>query len=376
MIGGRALTALMTTALLCLGSGATTARPAVASLPAVGLCTADAELDIGATGTSVICLQFALGMLHMSSQPITGVFDQATADAVAWFQASNPPLRVDGRAGPRTLAALGIWSDTSRSGAAARPCLADATIGPGDASQSVVCLQDTLRELGLYDGISTGRSDLPTVAAVQQFQRDTPPLQVDGWAGPRTLAAMGIWSGNATGTAIGTSTVFVTPTPSTAPPGPWPAAPQDQPLWRVSAQGIPFYGNRIPCSLADANMIAYQFARHGADVPTQQWAVYIASRETNCNYASINVNLETQDDSHCAFQLNALAGLFAPTAVLGRLAWTPESVRTSMQACANAASDLWVYCGRGPWTPPYSCRPPWQDIAAAAVITGDGGGTD
>lgn len=373
MTRGRALAAVVLAALLCLGSGGAGATPVAAGLPSVGLCTADAELTIGATGTSVICLQFALGMLHMSSQPISGVFDQATADAVAWFQASNPPLRVDGRAGPQTLAALGIWADKSSAGVAAGPCRADATIRPGDAGESVVCLQDTLRELGVYDGISTGRSDPATVAAVQQFQRDTPPLQVDGWAGPRTLAAMGIWSGNANGTA---ATVIITPTPNTAPPGPWPAPEQDQPLWRVSAQGIPFYGNRIPCSLADANMIAFQFARDGADVPTQQWAVYIASRETNCNYASININLETQDDSHCAFQLNALAGLFAPTAVLGRLAWTPDSVRTSMQACANAASDLWVYCGRGPWTPPYSCRPPWQDLAAAAVITGDGGGTD
>ena len=377
MTKGRALAALVTGALLCLGSGAVVATPAAAGLPSVGVCTVDAELIIGDTGTSVICLQFALGMLHMSSQPITGVFDQTTTDAVSWFQASNPPLRVDGRAGPQTLAALGIWSAKAAAGVAAGfvagPCRADATIRPGDVSESVVCLQDTLRELGLYDGISTGRSDPPTVAAVQQFQRDTPPLQVDGWAGPRTLAAMAIWSGNANGTG---AVIIASPTPSTAPPGPWPAPQQDQPKWNVSAQGIPYYGNRVPCGLADANMIAYQFARDGADVPTQQWAVYIASRETNCTYASVNLNLATQDDSHCAFQLNALAGLFAPTAVLGRLAWTPDSVRTSMQACANAASDLWVYCGRGPWTPPYSCRPPWQDIAAAAVITGDGGGTD
>ena len=37
-----------------------------------------------------------------------------------------------------------------------------------------------------------------------------------------------------------------------------------------------------------------------------------------------------------------------------------DIVRSSLPACADAASDLWVFCGRGPWTPPYSCRPPWQ----------------
>lgn len=372
MSKGRALASALAVALLCLGSGAVTASPAQASLPSVGGCLADAELSIGDTGSSVICLQFALGMLHMSSQPITGSFDQATADAVSWFQATNPPLRVDGRAGPQTLAALGIWSGKSGTGLVITQCRADATIRPGDAGQSVVCLQDTLRELGLFDGVSTGRSDLPTVAAVRAYQSETPPLQVDGWAGPRTLAAMGIWSGNANGGGLIVSAV----TPGTAPPGPWPAPLQDQPNWRLSPQGIPFYGNRNPCSIADANLIAYQFARDGADVASQQWAVYIASREGNCNYAAVNLNLATQDDSHCTFQLNALAGLFSPNAVLGRLGWTPDSVTQSMENCANAASDFWVYCGRGPWTPPYSCRPPWQDIAAAAVILDDGGGTD
>jgi len=183
---------------------------------------------------------------------------------------------------------------------------------------------------------------------------------------------MGIWSGLAGG--VGGTVVT---TSGTAPSGPWPAGIQNEPNWRVSPEGIPYYGNRHPCSLEDANMIAFQFARDGADIATEQWAVYIASREANCNYAAVNLNLATQDDSHCTFQLNALAGMFNPGQSLGRLGWTADSVTESMENCANAASDLWVYCGRGPWTPPYSCRPPWLDIAAAAsvgtVIIGDDG---
>jgi peptidoglycan hydrolase-like protein with peptidoglycan-binding domain len=345
--------------LACLaGFGATAAS---ASLPAVGACQADAELTLFDKGPSVICLQFALGMLHISNAPITGVFDKATLDAVMWFQATHPPLRADGRAGARTLAAMGIWSGKTSSSVVGAQCRADATIQPGQRSMSVRCMQDTLRELGLFQGVSSGIDDPATVDALKRYQRATPPLQVDGWAGPRTLAAMGIWSGNATGKLRG----------GVAPPGPWPAPPQDEPFWNSTKDGVPYYGYRTPCSRGDANMIAYQFAKDGADVATQQWAVYIASREGGCRYDAVNVNMATLDDSHCSFQLNALAGMFDPGSSLGRLGWTVDTVKLSMENCANAASDLWVYCGRGPWTPPYSCRPPWGDPVAA--VPADGG---
>jgi hypothetical protein len=36
-----------------------------------------------------------------------------------------------------------------------------------------------------------------------------------------------------------------------------------------------------------------------------------------------------------------------------------------MDACADAASDLWVYCGKGPWTPPYRCLQPWENDLGA-----------
>ncbi len=373
----------------CLGPVSSTT--AHASLPSVGVCAADHELMLGDTGASVICLQFALGMMHLTDNPITGTYDQATADVVKWFQGTHPPLLPDGRAGPQTLVALGIWSGTTTgtatagstigtaSGVTTTGCTADATIKPGDAGQSVACLQDTLRELGLYSGKTTGKDDLATVGALEAFQKDTPPLRVDGYAGPRTLAAMGIWSGNANGASV--YAAAGSQVPGFAPPGPWPAPLQLLPSWNETPNGIPYFGNHNPCSLADADMIAYQFGKDGADVATQQWAVYIASREGGCAYNRVNINPATADDSHCTFQLNVLSGTFAPGGELGRRGWTPDSVTVSMQACADAASDLWVYCGRGPWTPPYSCRPPWKDSALTAdttpiVIGGTGTGGD
>src|SRR5690349_24185658 len=98
---GRTVAVIAAGAFACLGP-LTETEPATAAVPAARGCLADAELTIGDSGTDVICLQFALGMLGASTQPLTGVFDQTTADAVSWFQGTHPPLRVDGRAGPRT----------------------------------------------------------------------------------------------------------------------------------------------------------------------------------------------------------------------------------------------------------------------------------
>jgi peptidoglycan hydrolase-like protein with peptidoglycan-binding domain len=355
------------------------AAPAHADVPSVGVCTANAGLKLGDTGAGVICLQFAMGMMHLTTNPITGTYDKGTEDAVRWYQATHPPLLADGVAGAETLTALGIFSGKTTTGAGVTQtrCTADATIKPADTGPSVSCLQSTLYELGLYKGNISGVEDLATVAALQAYQRDTPPLQVDGWGGPRTLAAMGIWSGSAGGvSATSTSVVVGAAAPIVAPPGPWPSPLQDYPSWNLTPDGIPYYGNHRICSLADANMIAYQFAKDGADVATQQWAVYIASREGGCNYATVNVNPATEDDSHCSFQLNVLSGTFAPTGELGRRGWTPESVTASMQACADAASDLWVYCGRGPWTPPYSCQAPWKDTSLTGTVIGDLSGGD
>ena len=184
---------------------------------------------------------------------------------------------------------------------------------------------------------------------MRAFQFATPPLPVDGIAGPVDPRRDGHlerqdhrpgWTGHPRrrATVRGRRVASRSPT-GTSPPT----------ASRTTA-------TTSPARKANANIIAAEFDKDGADDATQQWAVYIASREGGCNYATVNLNLATRDDSHCTFQLNALAGMFEPHGELGRRGWTVDNVKESMQNCADAASDLWVYCGRGPWTPPYALR--------------------
>jgi hypothetical protein len=351
------------------GIGGVGAPPsASADVPEMQPCIAQPELVQGSTGPGVLCLQFSLIMLGYSV-PYSGTFDRATADAVTFYQALHPPLVADGRAGQNTLASLGIDGAAPIYRAEATPaatgssvpglgagvplagasaCVADATIDPDERGQSVACLQRRLTVLGFYKGSITGLHDQTTQAALRAYQKATPPLTADGVGGTRTLAALGIWSGLTVSQSRATG------------PGPFPAPMQDEPNRNLTADGIPRYGNRTACTPSEAATIAAEFAIDGADAATQQWAVYIASREGGCRYEAVNINARTKDDSHCTFQLNALSGMFGPTAELGRRGWTTANVKSSLQACADAASDLWVFCGRGPWTPPYDCAPPWS----------------
>jgi hypothetical protein len=261
-----------------------------------------------------------------------------------------------------TLGEMGIYRSAESVAAATDTCTADADPPPGSSGPGIECIQRHLAVLGLYTGAVDGVLGPSTVVAIQAFQSKNPPLDVDGRAGPRTLAALGVWSGHTVGeAAVVTGGASDPATAAGGPAGPWPAPVLDYPLWNLTRDGIPYYGDHVACSLADANTIAGQFARDDADVSTQQWAVYIASREGGCRFDAVNLNLATRDDSHCTFQLNALSGMFAPHGELGRLGWNVDNVKASMQSCADAASDLWVYCGKGPWTPPYRCLQPWEN---------------
>jgi peptidoglycan hydrolase-like protein with peptidoglycan-binding domain len=333
-------------------SVSTTPAPSVvrADIPELEWCRSDAGMAIGSSGPSVACLQFTLAALGLYHATLTQKYDKPTAEGMAIFQSNHPPLRVDGVATPLALTEMGIYS-----GVDAEPpplCLADARLGTGSSGPSVKCLQDKLIEDGFLNAKSTGTFDKATGDAVRAFQFATPPLPTDAIAGPSTLAAMGIWSGKTTIQGGG-------PIPQRAAGGPWPAAREPFPNWNLTRDGIPYYGNHVSCTKDKANIIAEEFAKDGADDATQQWAAYIASREGGCNEGAVNLNLATRDDSHCSFQLNALAGMFEPHGELGRRGWTVANVKESMAKCADAASDLWVYCGRGPWTPPYACAPPW-----------------
>jgi len=352
----RTLTLIITPALALMFSVVTTTTPASpsarASVPELSWCVSDAGLAIGSSGSSVACLQFTLAAMGLYHKTLTQEYDRPTAEAMAIFQSNHPPLRVDGIASPLALTEMGIYSGTD---SAPPPlCLADARLAVGAKGDSVKCLQDKLIEDGYLLEKATGTFDKLTADAVRGFQFATPPLNTDGVAGPSTLAAMGIWSGKSINQGGGTASSSATPRL-----GLWPAGREPFPNWNLSRDGIPFYGNHVACSLENANIIAEEFGKDGADDATQQWTAYIASREGGCNAATVNNNPATRDDSHCTFQLNALAGMFEPHGELGRRGWSVINVKESMRNCADAASDLWVYCGRGPWTPPYACAPPW-----------------
>jgi peptidoglycan hydrolase-like protein with peptidoglycan-binding domain len=347
------LGALALASALLIGRAPTATTPSVsADVADVAPCTADGDLTVGSQGAGVACLQYFLLLAGLYTGPVNSQFDAATSDAVARFQLANPPLRVDGLGNEPTLVAMGLFS-----GFGALPqsdCLADSDVVIGTQGDSAECVQSRLTNLGYYAGPIDGIFGRSSSDALRTYQLATPGLNADGIGDTRTLAALDIWSG----LSSDRRQAPVGATPAVAG-GPWPAPRLFLPEYRVNAAGIPHFGNRGICSLADANTIAAEFANDGANDETQQWAVYVASREGGCNYLTINDNPATRDYSHCTFQLNALSGMFNADAVLGRRGWTIDNVKESMRNCADAASDLWVYCGRGPWTPPYSCVRPW-----------------
>lgn len=132
------------------------------------------------------------------------------------------------------------------------------------------------------------------------------------------------------------------------------------PLWRLTADGVPYYKGRPACTPAQAYTIAAAFANRGASLDTQRWAIYVAGREGGCSYLAVRINRASGDDSHCAFQLNAApGGPLSPAGVIGSIGWTRANVKASLENCAAAAAALWARCGKGPWIQgDYSCRKP------------------
>jgi len=74
----------------------------------------------------------------------------------------------------------------------------------GSRGQEVKNIQYRLRNWGYYKGNIDGIYGWRTTAAVKEFQRKN-GLKVDGIAGPQTLAALGLPTGQTTGTTTSTS---------------------------------------------------------------------------------------------------------------------------------------------------------------------------
>lgn len=144
-------------------------------------------LKSGMRGSAVRELQAKLNELGYSEMAVDGIYGKATAAAVSLFQANNG-LKVDGKAGPKTLKKLLGKSDVNND-----PQTDDPTDGSvlrqGATGPAVRELQVRLRKLGYMTDAADSVYGKSTTAAVRSFQKLN-GLSVDGVAGPNTQAVL------------------------------------------------------------------------------------------------------------------------------------------------------------------------------------------
>ena len=154
------------------------------------------ELHSGHKGEQVVDLQQRLQKLGMYTGQLTGTYDTATVNAVKAFQKMHK-LSEDGVAGEKTLRLLYLLTDNSSAEAASTPVPAVTeltasnvvTMRKGTKGTEVIKLQDRLRELGFYTGLSDGVYGDAVVSAVKDFQKRS-GLTRDGVAGLSTQQAL------------------------------------------------------------------------------------------------------------------------------------------------------------------------------------------
>jgi len=170
-----------------------------------------AVLQRGSTCNSVRQLQVNLTRVGVYNGPISGYFGTQTESAVRRYQ-STRGLRVDGIAGPATLATLnrevnGLVAVTptttvvtplpivtttpvvTTTPIAAPTPIITGTLRRGDRGPAVTELQRGLRSVGVYNGPITGYFGDLTENAVILYQRRR-GLIVNGIAGPTTLTTL------------------------------------------------------------------------------------------------------------------------------------------------------------------------------------------
>ncbi|NEO83106.1 MAG: peptidoglycan-binding protein [Spirulina sp. SIO3F2] len=178
---------------------------------AVGLFTVSLEnvalaIKQGDRGSEVTTLQETLKTEGYFHGPVTGYYGPITAEAVRRFQRTNQ-LDSDGIAGPKTQDKLygpAEPQDDSRLSGTAQlprrssvPAIAPESSGltlgqnkllkRGQNSDTVRQLQLKLKQLGYFNGPTTGYYGTLTEAAVKRFQ-SAKNLAPDGVVGPKTLA--------------------------------------------------------------------------------------------------------------------------------------------------------------------------------------------
>ena len=164
------------------------ATPAArADFPEMGHCVADAELVVGSTGGSVVCVQWTLLWMGQYTGLVTGTYDQATFQAVIKFQQAHPPLTPNGTAGSHTLTEMGIYSGIDKP--PPPTCLADAPVNLGDRGPSAECVQKVLQSKFLFAGTIDGaQQGLAAVRTTSSIRRSSASSVADN-----DTAALGIW---------------------------------------------------------------------------------------------------------------------------------------------------------------------------------------
>src|SRR4051794_20019874 len=156
-------------------------RTRLVSAIAVCVSTLAVAAPAEALNPQIAGLQVALRAYGLYLGRIDAVSGPGTVAAVKSFQ-SRRGLPADGRAGPRTRAALGPLG---------RPLLGSRPLRRGDFGWDVSVLQFVLARQRLYAGALDGYFDAQTDRALRAYQLRM-KLAGDGVAGQATFAALGL----------------------------------------------------------------------------------------------------------------------------------------------------------------------------------------
>ena len=197
---------------------------AVLALVLASSCAlADTVLRPGDTGSAVLQMQKALVSLGYSTNGVDGKYGAGTLSAVRAFQAKYG-LTVDGKAGPNTLNKLySLTGGNPTPVPTASPSgnitgRTDIKLVYGDRGDQVLIMQRALNSLGFTTNGTDGKFGPGTLAAVKAFQTRY-ILDVDGKAGPKTLAKLYSLTGGNPTPAPATATPAPTAIPTVSPSG-------------------------------------------------------------------------------------------------------------------------------------------------------------
>lgn len=155
------------------------------------------DLWYGAQGSEISKLQTYLQRLGYYTGDISGIYDDATVDAVFAFQRDNAIIfsysdMGAGHVGVQTRQALDEAIANMNEEAQK---LFSKTFGKGATGDDVKLMQETLKELGYFTQEPNGNYDENTVTAVYQFQKEHDIVQSEsqqgaGYFGPHTSALL------------------------------------------------------------------------------------------------------------------------------------------------------------------------------------------